>query len=635
MRKRLTALVCALAISTSLLVPAAQGAQAGQGEVLQVLGAMGVMNGDENGNLNLSANVTRAAFTKMAVAASAYQDMATSSSYVSPFADVKYTHWAAGYIKTGVDAGWINGYLDGTFRPDNGVKLEEAVNICLKMLGYTDEDFSTGTFPYPQLALYRNLHMNTGISASQGEYLTREECAQLIYNTLNATAKDGQPYAVTLGYSVDAAGNIDYLSVINAELEGPVIVGSGSWTDAIGFTPSVVYRNDSESTASAVTDNDVLYYLENSKTVWAYHNQVTGLYESAAPSRSNPTSVVVSGVTYSFETSAAAYAMSTTGSFQPGDTVTLLLGRDNTIAAVVDPSQAGSTTYGIVIGTGTATYTDSQGKPYTAPYVKLLGVDGVTYQYQSDRSGYYDEGDLVRVSFEDGAVQLSRISNNARNLSGTVNSSATKLGDYQLAPDIRIMDYADELAVTIPVSRLAGVRISSGDVAYYELNSAGEIETLILKDVTGDMYTFGILVDDEEILGSMGGSVVVTGHIYTLMSNGSQVGPINCSGITFPVSEGNAVRYRMDGSTIGRMYDLQDVRLRSAENGKAVSTDNQTFDLSAGVQVYIRRYQSGLGTQYYVTSLDNVNNGDYTLTGWYDQPESAGGRMRIIVAAER
>ncbi len=635
MRKRWTALLCALALSVSLMVPAAQGAQSTQGEVLQVLGAMGVMNGDENGNLNLSANVTRAAFTKMAVAASVYKDMATSSSYVSPFSDVKYTHWAAGYIKTGVDAGWINGYLDGTFRPDNGVKLEEAVNICLKMLGYTDDDFTTGTFPYPQLALYQNLHMSTGITASQGENLTREECAQLIYNTLNATTKSGQVYAATLGYSVDSAGNIDYLSVVNAELEGPIIVGSGSWTDAIGFTPSVVYRNDNESSVSAITTNDVVYYLEKTKTVWVYHNQVTGLYESAQPSRSNPTSVVVSGVTYNFESSAAAYAMSTTGTFQPGDTVTLLLGRDNTIAGVVDPSQAGSTTYGIVIGTGTATYTDSQGKPYTAPYVKLLGVDGVTYQYQSDRSGYYDEGDLVRVSFENGETQLNRISNSARNLSGTVNSSATRLGSYTLASDIRIMDYADELAVTIPASRLAGVRIDSGDVAYYELNSAGEIETLILKDVTGDMYSFGILVDDEEIPGSMGGSAYVAGHIYTLMSNGSQVGPIVCDGISFPVSEGNAVRYRMDDSSIVKMYNLTDVRLRSAENGKAVSTDNQSFDISAGVQVYVKRYQSGLGTQYYVTSLDSVNNGDYTLTGWYDKAESAGGRMRIIVATER
>lgn len=338
MRKKLAALLCVLALSVSMLVPAAQAAQSGnQGEMLQVLAVMGVMNGDENGDLHLSDYVDRASFIKMAVAASVYKNTAAAATYVSPFPDVKYTHWAAGYVKTGVEAGWITGYLDGTFRPGNKLKMEEAVNICLKMLGYTDADFAGGTFPYPQLALYQNLKMNKGISAARGDDLTREECAQLIYNTLNTATKSGQIYAMTLGYGVDATGSIDYLSVVNAELEGPYVVRDDDWTDEIGFTPDVVYRDDDESKVSAVREEDVLYYLEATKTVWAYRNQVTGTYRSALPNRSNPTSVVVSGVTYTFETSSAAYAMSATGTYKLGDRVKLLLGRDNAIVAVMDP----------------------------------------------------------------------------------------------------------------------------------------------------------------------------------------------------------------------------------------------------------------------------------------------------------
>lgn len=637
MRKKLAALICVLALSVSLLAPAAQAAQSSQGEVLQVLAAMGVMNGDEKGNLNLEATVTRAAFIKMAVAASVYKDMATAASYVSPFPDVNYTHWAAGYIKTGVDAGWINGYLDGTFRPDNGIKLEETVNICLKMLGYTDADFSTGTFPNPQMALYRNLKLNTGISAKQGENLTRAECAQLIYNTLNTATKTGQIYAMTLGYSVDASGNIDYLSVINAELEGPYVVSDSSWTDAIGFTPTVVYRNDSESTASAVSKYDVIYSLEKTKTVWAYRNQVTGVYESAQPNRSNPASVVVSGVNYTFESSSAAYAMSATGSFKLGDTVTLLLGRNNTIAAVIDPSESGSATYGIVLDTGTAAYTDAQGKSYTAPYVKLLGVDGVTYQYQTDKNAYYKEGNLVKVSFDNGEVKLSRISNTSSNLSGTVNSTATKLGSETFADDVKIMDYADGSAVVIPASRLAGVRIDSDKVAYYERNGSGEIEKLILKNVTGDMYSFGILSKDEKLIGGydMGGNPIVGGHIYTITSNGAEIGPLVCQGMSFPVVEGKAVCFKMDGTSIEKLQNLTEVRLISAEGGTAVAENHQRFNISGGVQVYLKQYSSGKNTGYYVTSLDTINSGDYTLTGWYDKAESAGGRMRVIVAVEK
>lgn len=639
MRKRILALICTLALSVSLIIPSAFAVQAGSGEVLQVLSAMGVMNGDANGDLHLDRNVKRSEFTKMAVTASVYKDMATADARVSPFADVKYTHWAAGYIKTGVDALWINGYLDGTFRPDSNVKLEEAVNICLKMLGYTDMDFSGGTYPYPQLALYRNLGMDEGIRAKQGEVLVREDCAQLIYNTLNTVAKSGKIYAMTLGYGVDAVGEIDYLSVVNAELDGPVVVRDHSWTDAIGFVPDVVYRNDKESTIAAITKFDVLYYLESSKTVWAYHNQVTGVYESVSPSRTYPETVTISGIPYGFESSSAAYAMSAVGKYRLGDTVTLLLGRNHTVVAVIDPDEAGAAVCGIVMASGTGTYVDAQGKAYTAPYISILGVDGVTYQYQTTQNHYCDEGDLVKVSFDGGDMKISSIRNSAKDLSGKVNSEATALGRYRFADDVKIMDYIGETAITVPVTRLAGVQIDSGDIAYYELNNDNEIEILILKNVTGDMFNFGILIDHTPIMGvqMVNGmpQQYVAANSYTVLTGNQEVGPLVCENITFPVQEKNAVRYLIDGTTLDKLYNLTEVKLTSVDGTKVVSDKNQRFNVENGVQVYLKKYVSGEGTKYYMTSIDNVNDGEHTLTGWYDKAEKEGGRMRVIVASEK
>lgn len=135
--------------------------------------------------------------------------------------------------------------------------------------------------------MYQNLKLNTGLNAKQGQVLTRGDCAKLVYNTLNATTKDGKVYATTLGYSVDGAGKIDYLSVINAELQGPIVVGEGQLDVAAGLYTLCGVPQRWESTLSAITQNDVVYYLEKTKTVWAYHNQVTGLYESAEPNRSN------------------------------------------------------------------------------------------------------------------------------------------------------------------------------------------------------------------------------------------------------------------------------------------------------------------------------------------------------------
>ena len=93
--------------------------------------------------------------------------------------------------------------------------------------------------------------------------------------------------------------------------------------------------------------------------------------------------------------------------------------------------------------------------------------------------------------------------------------------------------------------------------------------------------------------------------------------PLTCEGVSFPVSQGKAVRYMMDGTTLAKMYNLTEVKLTAATtNGPAVADNGQKFNISTGVQIYLKQNQSGLGTQYYVASLDKLNSGDYSLTGW-------------------
>ena len=35
--------------------------------------------------------------------------------------------------------------------------------------------------------------------------------------------------------------------------------------------------------------------------------------------------------------------------------------------------------------------------------------------------------------------------------------------------------------------------LAEGNVSYYHLNGAGEIDRLVLKDATGDMYAYGVV----------------------------------------------------------------------------------------------------------------------------------------------
>ncbi|MBE6994348.1 MAG: S-layer homology domain-containing protein, partial [Ruminococcaceae bacterium] len=94
MKKLLSAGII-LALMTSLLALSSSAAPDLEGEVLPVLGILGVMNGDERGELNLTAPVTRAQFVKMAVACSALKTTGQAGAYISPYPDVRAGTWYA------------------------------------------------------------------------------------------------------------------------------------------------------------------------------------------------------------------------------------------------------------------------------------------------------------------------------------------------------------------------------------------------------------------------------------------------------------------------------------------------------------------------------------------------------------
>lgn len=126
---RLAALLLGACLALCLAAPVGAVSASARLETIQ---ALGIMTGDENGNMNLSASVTRAEFVKMMVAASPYKDSVGDGYGASLFKDVKSGHWASGYIKLAVEQEWVTGYVDGTFRPDNTITLEEGCTALLQ-----------------------------------------------------------------------------------------------------------------------------------------------------------------------------------------------------------------------------------------------------------------------------------------------------------------------------------------------------------------------------------------------------------------------------------------------------------------------------------------------------------------------
>ena len=104
---------------------------------VSTLSAMGIVKGDSQGKFNPNAPITRAEF---AAIAARFDDKANTTAV--DFSDIA-SHWAKDEISAAANNGWINGYTDGTFRPNNKITRAEAmtlVNRVLRRLPETAED---------------------------------------------------------------------------------------------------------------------------------------------------------------------------------------------------------------------------------------------------------------------------------------------------------------------------------------------------------------------------------------------------------------------------------------------------------------------------------------------------------------
>ena len=604
----------ALCLTLSLCV----GAQAaGSGAKQEALQALGILTAGDS----LTSPVTRAQFAQMLVAASPYQDGAEGYGS-SLFKDLKGDHWASGYVRIAIEQGWMTGYVDGSFRPDQAVTLEEGCAALLKALGY-DPTALKGAYPAAQLSRAGALGLLDGVSARQGGALTRQDCVDLFYNLLTAQTSAGTVYGTTLGYTI-TNGQVDYSALVSSHTKGPFVAESSALS--LPFAPGTVYYNGAVSALSAVQPYDVYYYNANMSTVWICHNRVTGTLTGLSPSAAAPTAVTVAGVSYQLGTSEAAYQLSSQGSFQEGDMVTLLLGLNGEVVQAIAALENEAIYYGSVVSSAKGASSASTTSLATASAqvtTQVACTDGVVRTFYHSGTAL-DAGKLVTVSTTQSGTNVRSLS--TKRLEGTVTKDGTGVGTYRFAAGAQILDTDDSggYARVYP-SRLAGAGLSGEDVRYYTLNAAGEIDRMVLHNVTGDTqpYVYVSGIDDS----SSETNIAVS---YTYLRDGQAQ---TISGTArYPIQTGGAMLvYEKD--SLRSIRQLTQVSLDGLSALSAMGGGRE-YPIAENVQVLLRDGSGSRG--YYQTDLSQINGEDYTLTGWYDNlGYSAGGRIRILVATPK
>ena len=497
MKKRILAFLLAVSIAVSVLVLPVSAASINNTALQTAITLGAVPTGQE-----LGANVTRGAFAKMLVSFSTYRESVDAQGTVGTlYRDVPGNSQWAPYIRIAVQQGWMNGYTDGSFRPDNTVTLEEACAAVLKLLSYKTTDL-TGSFPQAQLNKAQQIGLRDQLTCTQGQAMTYEQCTLLLYNALRANTASGSAYGSSLGFTV-SNGQVDTSSVLLKSRKGPFVAEEGT---QLPFTPVSVYRNDKTSASAELNKYDVYYYSESLQTVWIYTRRAAGRITAVSPSASAPTALTVAGSTYSLGSAAVASKISTLNGGGVGEVVTLLLGMDNEVADVITGEEADSVFYGVV-QTATRSLVEDNGADVLQK-ISVMCTDGITRTVNIDKSLNYPTGWLVEINVTPEGEQVTAIE--SKSVSGTINDTATALGDYALADDVQILDTTSEgLAGTVRPSRIAGTKLNALTVRYYTLNEQGQIDRLILNDVTGDLWKYGVL-DDVKNLAVNAGSILGT-----------------------------------------------------------------------------------------------------------------------------
>ena len=483
MKKRILAFLLAVSIAVSVLVLPVSAASINNTALQTAITLGAVPTGQE-----LGANITRGAFAKMLVSFSTYRESVDSQGTVGTlYRDVPSSSEWAPYIRIAVQQGWMNGYTDGSFRPDNTVTLEEACAAVLKLLSYKTTDL-TGSFPQAQLNKAQQIGLRDQLTCTQGQVMTYEQCTLLLYNALRANTASGSAYGSSLGFTV-SNGQVDTSSVLLKSRKGPFVAEEGT---QLPFTPVSVYRNDKASASAELNNYDVYYYSESLQTVWIYTRRAAGRITAVSPSASAPTALTVAGSTYSLGSSAVASKISSLNGGGVGEVVTLLLGMDNEVADVITGEEADSVFYGVV-QTASRSLVEDNGADVLQK-LSVMCTDGIIRTVNIDKSLNYPTGWLVEISVTPEGEQVTAIE--SKSVSGTINDNATALGDYALADDVQILETTSEgLAGTVRPSRIAGTKLNALTVRYYTLNEQGQIDRLILNDVTGDLWKYGVLDD--------------------------------------------------------------------------------------------------------------------------------------------
>ena len=249
-------------------------------EAIEVLKTVGIMVGDENGDFNPDASVTR---NEMAVVMSnlmAY-NVATYKN-TSPFTDVP--SWAEPYVAACWTNGITAGYDADTYGGSDTVTTAQAALMLMKALGYFQYESDFGSdWQLATVTQGNKIDLFEDVDSGVREAMTRNDLAQLVLNTLEAGTVEAES---------DGSISVGDITIVN-NVKYNYVTSGRDYAKAID--DKITTNNDGDMTRGYVVelgeklyqgelkkDDDTTDDLGRPATVWEYQGKEIGTFAETA-----------------------------------------------------------------------------------------------------------------------------------------------------------------------------------------------------------------------------------------------------------------------------------------------------------------------------------------------------------------
>ena len=435
--KKVLALVLAMSTVFGLSVSAGAAAtdfndydEIGNKEAVEVMNALNVIGGNNNGDFNPDGYLTRAEMCKMvSYVMNGGKAPVLSTSATPSYSDIK-GHWGEAYIEYATSMGIVGGVGGGKFSPDSTLTGTQAAKMMLTAMGYDATVFGFGGTGWD---LNVNRYANeAGLYDSLGSLqpnlpITRDDAAQLMYNAIQATmmkrswtldpstGKTTETY-VPWTETADIGGvqTTVPVTLLGEKFNGAIRYGymdgydydsvkdewTYSFTSGAAFGGDKIPANKQMSTSSLTAEEDYTnFFGQRVKVIYDVKNNdvIYGVYASDS-------SVIATGATGEIDMAKDSKTVDINGTSyklsDKGENIKVYTERDNaygingdtTLKAMQDSDNA--FTFELVDNNG-----DSKGDaviyhPMTVAQITYVGKDTITLSDKVDGSSVHNIDDI-------------------------------------------------------------------------------------------------------------------------------------------------------------------------------------------------------------------------------------------------